>query len=114
MQEISFEDFSKLKKNSYVLIDIRDEGLRNYGMIPGAVAIDFDRDSEEIRADIEKLPEGKTCILYCEIGRRTKEFDEEQFPEGREYYSLEGGYIGYVRALLANENDAEEKQKKAE
>ncbi len=114
MQEISFEDFSKLKKNSYVLIDIRDEGLRNYGMIPGAVAIDFDRDSEEIRADIEKLPEGKTCILYCEIGRRTKEFNEEQFPEGREYYSLEGGYIGYVRALLANEGDAEEKQKKAE
>ena len=114
MQEISFEEFNKLKRNSYVLIDIRDEGLRNYGMIPGAIAIDFERDSEEIRADIEKLSEGKTCILYCDIGRRTKEFDVDHFPKGREYYSLEGGYIGYVRALLANENNAEEKQKKAE
>ncbi len=40
MKEITYEELTKLNKDSYVLIDIRDEGLRNYGMIPGSVAVD--------------------------------------------------------------------------
>ncbi len=37
MKEITLEELSVMPKDSYVLIDIRDEGLASYGMIPGAV-----------------------------------------------------------------------------
>ena len=52
MKEISLDKFEQLDNDSYVLIDIRDESARDYGMIPGAIAISFDGDENEA---IEKL-----------------------------------------------------------
>ena len=49
MKEIKYEDLVKLPEDSYVLIDIRDEGLRAYGMIPGAEAIDLTLDENIIK-----------------------------------------------------------------
>ena len=39
MKEITCDELKSLPEDSYVLIDIRDEGLREYGMIPGAVSV---------------------------------------------------------------------------
>ncbi len=114
MKEISLEELNKLQKDTFILIDIRDEGLRTYGMIPGAISIDFDREPEEIQSDIAKLPYDKKLIFYCDVGRKTRDLDEDLVSQGRDCYSLEGGYIGYVRASMANEEDAEEKRQKAE
>ncbi|MCR5310982.1 MAG: ATPase [Lachnospiraceae bacterium] len=114
MKEITYEELTKLNKDSYVLIDIRDEGLRNYGMIPGAVALDVEGDPEELKANLSKLPAEKKLILYCEIGRKSRDVDEDVLLPGRDYYSLEGGYIGYVRANMTDEKDMAEKHHKAE
>ena len=114
MKEITFEELNKLPKGSYVLIDIRDEGLRAYGMIPGAVAAGAAGTTEEITEKTAGIPPEKKIIFYCEIGRKTGEFDEEPFLEGHDCYSLQGGYIGYVRSLMANESNTGEKQQKAE
>ncbi len=35
MKEITIEELSVMPKESFVLIDIRDEGIASYGMIPG-------------------------------------------------------------------------------
>ena len=114
MKEISFQELNKLLEDSYLLIDIRDEDLRAYGMIAGAMAIDTDASADKINDKIEGLPADRKLIFYCESGRKTRELDERAFPTGREYYSLEGGYIGYVRALTADESNIEEKRHKAE
>ncbi len=114
MKEISIEEFSKLNKDDYVLIDVRDEGLRHYGTIPGAIAIDIDEDSETVNKKIEELPKEKRLIFYCEVGRKTRDFEEDSFPEGYECYSLEGGYVGYVRSKVSDDKDIEEKKQKAE
>ena len=114
MKEISLEELNKLQKDTFILIDIRVEGLRTYGMIPGAISIDFDREPEEIQSDIAKLPYDKKLIFYCDVGRKTRDLDEDLVSQRRDCYSLEGGYIGYVRASMANEEDAEEKRQKAE
>ena len=114
MKEISLAELNKLQKDTYILVDIRDEGLRTYGMIPGAISIDFDREPEEIQSDIAKLPYDKKLIFYCDVGRKTRDLDEDLVSQRRDCYSLEGGYIGYVRASMANEEDAEEKRQKAE
>ncbi|MCR5543030.1 MAG: ATPase [Eubacterium sp.] len=96
------------------MIDVRDEGLRAYGMIPDAIVIDIDTDTEDVLSQISELPEGKKYIFYCDVGRKTRDIDDSLLPTGREYYSLEGGYIGYVRASMADEKTQKEKQKKAE
>ena len=114
MKEISLEEVSKLQEGSFVMIDVRDEGLRAYGMIPDAIVIDIDTDMEDVLSQISELPEGKKYIFYCDVGRKTRDIDDSLLPTGREYYSLEGGYIGYVRASMADEKTQKEKQKKAE
>ena len=114
MKEISLEEVSKLQEGSFVMIDVRDEGLRAYGMIPDAIVIDIDTDTENVLSQISELPEGKKYIFYCDVGRKTRDIDDSLLPTGREYYSLEGGYIGYVRASMADEKTQKEKQKKAE
>lgn len=114
MKEITFEELKSLQKDTYILIDIRDEGLRNYGVITGSISIDIDGDLAEINEKIARIPEDKKLIFYCEVGRRTRELGEETYLAGRDCYSLEGGYIGYVRAEMTNEAANGEKQQKAE
>lgn len=114
MKEIKYEDLVKLPEDSYVLIDIRDEGLRAYGMIPGAEAIDFTLDENIIKENIDLIPKDKTLVFYCEIGRKTKELDNEYYLYDRICLGLEGGYIGYVKASMAKDEGPKERQHKAE
>ncbi len=114
MREITFEKLSVMPKDSYMLIDIRDEGLASYGMIPGAVNIPVDALEEEHNQRIEEIPKEKKMIFYCQIGRRSRELDDLACIEGREVFSLQDGYIGYIRSRARNETDLEERQLKAE
>ena len=113
MKEIKYEELNSISQGKYVLIDIRDEGLRAYGTIPDSIAIDFYSD-DEARKKIELIPKDKTLVFYCEIGRRTKDLDEKYYLSDRECLSLEGGYLSYVRSLMSKEEDIIERQKKAE
>ncbi|MCR4791775.1 MAG: ATPase [Lachnospiraceae bacterium] len=113
MKEISIEQFNKLPKDSYVLFDVRDEEMREYGMIPGASFFDADASDEECGKVLERIPGDKKLIFYCQIGRRTRDL-ELPCLEGRDAYSLEEGYIGYVRAQMTDESDIEERRHKAE
>ena len=113
MKEITYDELKELKNDSYVLIDIRDEGLVSYGMIPGAVHIFVD-DPENSRA-FEDISKEKKLIFYCEIGRRSREIDDTlEFLEGRDCYSLAEGYVGYIRSGMKSQNDKDEKRKRAE
>ena len=113
MNEITFDELSLWPKDSYVLIDIRDEGLAAYGMIPGAVHFPIDEFTEKAESGSLPFEKTKKLVLYCQSGRKSKEIDEDLL-EDRECYSLEGGYISYVRSCVSSENDREERQKRAE
>ena len=114
MEEITFEDLKKWQKNSYVLIDIRDEGLVSYGMIPGAIHISMDDlEAGDSSVMAEVAPE-KKLVFYCQIGRKSKEIGDLNSLVDMECYSLAGGYIGYIRSEMLNEAAREEKQRKAE
>ena len=113
MNEITFDELGEWSKDSYVLIDIRDEGLTAYGMIPGAVHFPIDEFTEKAESGSLPFEKTKKMVLYCQIGRKSREIDEDLL-EGRECYSLEGGYIGYVRSCVSSENNREERQKRAE
>lgn len=113
MKELSLDEFRELPKDAYVLIDIREEGLITYGMIPDAICMA----PEELENSdfIDEIPLDKKLIFYCEIGRRSREIDDTAGVLcGRDCYSLAGGYIGYVRAGLNLGADKEEKRRRAE
>lgn len=114
MKEITIEELRGMPKNSYMLIDIRDEGLVSYGTIPGAVNFPLDESEEDFSKRIEELPKEKKLVFYCQIGRRSRELDDLACIGGRETFSLQGGYIGYIRSRAANETNLEERQLKAE
>jgi len=114
MKEISLNDLRKLPEGSYRLIDVRDEALASYGMLPGAIHIDMEELGKEDNAAIGDIPQDKTIILYCQIGKKTREAEELPALNGREYYGLEGGYMGYLQDELAHMEVGGEKQKKAE
>ena len=113
MKEITYDELRELPEGSYKLIDIRDEGLTAYGIIPGAVNIYVeDLENSSVLADI---PKEKKLVFYCEIGRMSREIDDtlECF-EGRDCYSLSEGYVGYIRSGMKSDTDKEAKRKKAE
>ena len=114
MNEISIEELRRMPKDSYQLIDIRDEGLTLYGMIPGAINIPLDELESENCAEIEAIPKDKVLIFYCQIGRKSREIDDLTCLSGRNCLSLKGGYIGYIKTELLRDSDREAKQKKAE
>jgi tRNA(Ile)-lysidine synthase TilS/MesJ/rhodanese-related sulfurtransferase len=113
MKEITFDELSELPGDTYELIDIRDDGLTSYGMIPGAVHIFVDDlgTSESLAA----ISPEKKLVFYCEIGRMSKEIDDTlDHLKGRDCYSLSEGYVGYIRSGMKNQTDKEEKRKRAE
>ena len=113
MKEITYEEFKGLAEDSYELIDIRDEGLTAYGMIPGAKHI-YVEDPGDCK-ELGELPRDRKLIFYCQIGRKSADMDEtlECF-EGRDCYSLAEGYVGFIRSGMQNAGDKEEKRKRAE
>ena len=113
MKEITYDELKALPKDSYELIDIRDEGLTAYGMIPGAVHIFVDELEESDK--LAAIPVDKKLIFYCEIGRKSREIDDTlEIFEGRDCYSLSEGYVGFVRSGIKSEDDKEEKRNRAE
>ena len=113
MKEITINELKALPADSYELIDIRDEGLTLYGMIPGAVHIFID--DLEHHEHLKTLPADKKLIFYCEVGRLSREIDDSlDALKDRDCYSLADGYVGYIRAGIASETVQEEKKHKAE
>ena len=113
MKEITYDELKNLPKESYKLIDIRDEGLVAYGMMPEAINI-YVEDLESSK-ELADIPKETKLIFYCEIGRMSRELDDSlEYLEGRDCYSLAEGYVGYIRSGMKSREDIEEKRKKAE
>ena len=113
MKEVTLEELRSWPEESYVLIDIRDEGLVSYGMMPGALHIPKEELEKEEPTALAAVGEGKKLVFYCQIGRKSRELDEIDSLSGREIFSLSGGYIAYVRAGLSD-GAPDEKREKAE
>ena len=99
--EISVEKLGELQPEDCVICDIRGERDRAYGFIPGSVGIS----AEELLAS--PPGDGKKLIIYCARGIVSVDLADELFDRGLEAYSLEGGYIAWLRAEMRRRNDEE-------
>ena len=106
--EISVEKLGELQPEDCVICDIRGEHDRAYGFIPGSVGIS----AEELLAS--PPGDGKKLIIYCARGVVSVDLADELCDRGLEAYSLEGGYIAWLRAEMRRRNDEELRERVAQ
>ena len=102
---VKYSEIKGWDKDSYVLLDIRDESSVGYGIIPGAVHIPEDKIDEKI----DEVSSGRKVVIYCTRGVFSAECagrlrEQKQI----EAYSLEGGYTGWILENIKIEEEKEE------
>lgn len=106
--EITLDEMNKLSADEYRLIDIRDEVSFEYGHIDGAVNMAPDDLTDG------QIAKDKKIIIYCKSGVVTREIAEKMCAEGYDAYSLEDGYIGWLRGKIASDGADKERLDKIE
>ena len=104
--EISAEQLKKLNDGEYTVYDIRSETDRAYGFIPGSVHTTADELENNPPADRDKK-----IIIYCAHGVFSIDIADRLCKQGYEAYSLEGGYLAWMRYEMQNRQDSELCQK---
>lgn len=104
--EISAEQLKKLNDGEYTVYDIRSETDRAYGFIPGSVHTTADELENNPPADRDKK-----IIIYCAHGVFSIDIADRLCEQGYEAYSLEGGYLAWMRYEMQNRQDRELCQK---
>lgn len=107
MKEISYKELQELSKDSYMLVDIRNEGALKYGMIPDAISITHELFLLNIQDVESRLNKDKKIILYCTRGQVSVEDAQLLCEDGFDAYSLSGGYNSYLLAMMDKQDDSE-------
>lgn len=92
MKIIHWEEFTKLDKNEYFLLDVRTGEEYENGHMEGSVNIPVD----DLRERINKIPRDKKIIIYCKIGLRGYLAYRMLAQRGFDAYNLSGGYDIYL------------------
>ena len=83
----------------FVLLDVRTPGEFQSERIGGAVLADYN--SGDFRAEMARLDRGKTYLVYCRTGNRSRGALEAMREEGfRNVYHLDGGIVKWKEAGL--------------
>ncbi len=114
MIEITIEELKSLPEDSYMLVDIRDEGSVLYGTIPGSVNIPYRSLSEDPESYVEKFPKDKKVIFFCQRGEQSIEVVEAMEEHGIQAVSLAKGYNGFIIASMQESEEDVDRQKRAE
>lgn len=94
---ITVQELRNLDKDSYQIIDMRDEIEVAHGSIPNAVHMP----AEEIHKAIEEqtedaFPRDKKLVICCARGRFSTDVAEALCESGYDAVSLQGGYIAWL------------------
>lgn len=85
---ITWDDFAKLNKDDYILVDVRTEWEYRRGHIDGAVNIPVD----DLRERLNELDKGKTIVVYCQVGYRGYIADRILTQNGFNSLNITGGF----------------------
>ena len=93
-RSISWEELQSWNKDSYVLVEVREENQTCFGMIPGAVSVPGTKVQE-----LYRLPKDKKIVLYCQKGELSEQLLEVMLDAEYDACHLAGGYLSYVASL---------------
>lgn len=97
---MTIQEVKQLDKDSYQIIDIRDENEIAHGAIPGAVAMK----AEEI-AESPLLDKNKKLVICCSRGKYSQEVVPGLIEKGFDAVSLKGGYIAWLMDLMREDQE---------
>lgn len=97
---MTIQEVKQLDKDSYQIIDIRDENEIAHGAIPGAVAMK----AEEI-AECPLLDKNKKLVICCSRGKYSQEVVPGLIEKGFDAVSLKGGYIAWLMDLMREDQE---------
>ncbi|MCR4566886.1 MAG: ATPase [Pseudobutyrivibrio sp.] len=104
--EITYKELLELPKDSYILVDIRNEGSLKYGIIPDAISITHELFESDLDGVLARLDKSKKIVLYCTRGQVSLEDADILIDNGFEAVSLKGGYNSYLSALMEQQDNA--------
>ena len=88
---ITIEEFNKLDKDTYQIIDIRDKEEVQKDEMSGAVYVPSDEIETSGKVDLSKK-----LIICCRIGKISIDVAEQLREKGIDAVSLEGGYTAWL------------------
>ncbi len=92
--ELTPQQLLALPPQDYLLIDMRNSTDREYGTIPGAVACSVEQLLQEPPQTAQKL------VIFCAHGVLSVEVAEQLCQKGYSAYSLQGGYLAWLRLTM--------------
>lgn len=98
--EMTIQEVKQLNKNSYQIIDIRDDNEIAHGAIPGAVALKVEEIAENPLVD-----KSKKLVICCSRGKYSQEVVPELREKGLDAVSLKGGYIAWLMDLMREDQE---------
>lgn len=98
--EMTIQEVKQLDKNSYQIIDIRDDNEIAHGAIPGAVALKVEEIAENPLVD-----KSKKLVICCSRGKYSQEVVPELIEKGLDAVSLKGGYIAWLMDLMREDQE---------
>ncbi|HLD16001.1 MAG TPA: rhodanese-like domain-containing protein [Candidatus Nanoarchaeia archaeon] len=91
---ITVNELKKLKKEDYILVDVREAEELKAGSISGNKNIPSKKCAELITK--RWFPNDKKVIVYCEHGIRSGNIEEFAKAHGyKNFHSIKGGYAEY-------------------
>lgn len=92
--ELTPKQLLALPPQDYLLIDMRNSADRKYGTIPGSVACSAEQLLQEPPQTAQKL------VIFCAHGVLSVEVAEQLCQKGLSAYSLQGGYLAWLRLIM--------------
>lgn len=92
--ELTPKQLLALPPQDYLLIDMRNSADREYGTIPGSVACSAEQLLQEPPQTAQKL------VIFCAHGVLSVEVAEQLCQKGLSAYSLQGGYLAWLRLIM--------------
>ncbi len=103
IEEISIQELTKQKPDTYLLIDMRDRTAFALGHIDGAVNIP----QQTLQEQAETLPQDKMLVIYCRSGIISEEAAESLQEKGLFAVNLIGGYVQWLQEKIKRESTLE-------
>lgn len=92
--ELTPKQLLALPPQDYLLIDMRNSADREYGTIPGSVDCSAEQLLQEPPQTAQKL------VIFCAHGVLSVEVAEQLCQKGLSAYSLQGGYLAWLRLTM--------------
>lgn len=105
-KELSIDELEALDRNTYYLIDVREEDEFQSGHIPDAVHTNL----TDIADNKHGLPHDRRLILYCKYGALSLQAADTLCEQGYEALSLAGGYGKWLLSRLKRDMESDSRK----